>query len=112
MAPPVVVADKLDDSFLNKDVALQYKKDFESAFKTQVSSFGGHAYDGLFAIVEAIKANKSTDPKKIRDGIENLTNFVGVDGVVNMSQKDHLGLDTTTGMVMLEIKNADWTIVK
>jgi hypothetical protein len=29
-----------------------------------------------------------------------------------MSKKDHLGLDTKTGMIMLEIKNGDWTIVK
>ncbi len=112
VAPPVVVADKLDDSFPNKKVALDYKNEYEKAFNTQVSSFGGHAYDALFAIVEAIKSTDSTDPQKIRDGIENLKNFPGVDGIVNMSKDDHLGLDTKTGMIMLEIKDLDWTIVK
>jgi len=112
VAPPVVVADKLDDSFANKKVALDYKNEYEKAFNTQVSSFGGHAYDALFAIVEAIKATGSTNPQKIRDGIENLKNFPGVDGIVNMSKDDHLGLDTKTGMIMLEIKDLDWTIVK
>jgi branched-chain amino acid transport system substrate-binding protein len=112
VAPPVVVADKLPNNFPNKKVAMMYKKDFENAYHTQVSSFGGHAYDGLFAIVEAIKLTHSTNPQKIRDGIESLKNFEGVDGIVNMSPKDHLGLDTKTGMIMLEIKNGDWKIVE
>jgi len=112
VAPPVVVADKLNNSVKNKQVALDYKNEFEKAFNTQVASFGGHAYDSLYAIVEAIKSTGSTNPSKIRDGIENLKNFIGVDGVVNMSKDNHLGLDTKTGMIMLEIKNGDWTIVK
>jgi len=112
VAPPVVVADKLDNSVANKQVALEYKNEFEKTFHTQVASFGGHAYDALYAIVYAIKSTGSTNPQKIRDGIENLRNFEGVDGIVNMSKTDHLGLDTKTGMIMLEIKNGDWTIVK
>ncbi|MCF6172497.1 MAG: ABC transporter substrate-binding protein [Campylobacteraceae bacterium] len=112
VAPPVVVADKLADSNPVKKVALAYKNEYEKAFHTQVASFGGHAYDSLYAIVDAIKAEHSTNPQKIRDGIENLKNFQGVDGVVNMSPTDHLGLDTKTGMVLLDIKNGDWSIVK
>lgn len=112
VSPPVVVADKLDDSSPIKKITVAYKNEYEKAFDSKVSSFGGHAYDSLFAIVEAIKATGSSDPKKIRDGIENLKNFVSVDGIVNMSKKDHLGLDTKSGMILLEIKNGDWTIVK
>jgi len=112
VSPPVVVANMLDDSMAMKQVAVDYKNEYEKAFNTQVSSFGAYAYDGLFAIIEAIKNTGSTDSQKIRDGIESLTNFKGVDGVVNMSKKDHMGLDTKTGMIMLEVKNGDWTIVK
>ncbi len=112
VSPPVIVADKLPDSNPIKKVALAYKNEYEKTFHTQVASFGGHAYDSLYAIVTAIKAEKSTNPQKIRDGIENLKNFQGVDGIVNMSPTDHLGLDTKTGMVMLDIKNGDWVIVK
>ena len=72
----------------------------------------GHAYSALHALVQAMKDTKSTDPQKIRDGVEALKNFKVVDGVVNMSPKDHLGLDTKSGMILLEIKNGDWSIVK
>ena len=112
VSPPVIVADKLPDSNPIKKVALEYKNEYEKTFNTQVASFGGHAYDSLFAIVDAIKATKSTDPEKIRDGIESLKDFKGIDGVVNMSPTNHLGLDTKTGMILLEIKNGDWSLLK
>ena len=112
VAPPVVVADKLDDSVAIKKVALSYKNEYEKAFNSQVSSFGGHAYDALHVIVDAIGRANSTEPSKIRDAIEKTQGFEGVDGIVNLSATDHLGLDTKTGMIMLEIKNGDWTIVK
>lgn len=112
VAPPVVVADKLADSVANKKVALMYKNEYEKAFNSQVSSFGGHAYDSLYIIVNAIKRAGSTDPKKIRDEIEKTQGFEGVDGVVNLTPTDHLGLDTKTGMILLEIQNGDWTVVK
>ncbi len=112
VAPPVVVADKLSDNFPNKKVALEYKNEYEKAFNSQVSSFGGHAYDALYIVVDAIKRANSLDPRKIRDEIENTKNFEGVDGIVNLSPKDHLGLDTKTGMVLLEIKNGDWELAK
>jgi len=112
VSPPVVVADKLDESHPIKSVAVAYKNEYEKAFGSQVSSFGGHAYDALYTVVNAIKAAGSDDPKKIRDAIEQTKAFPGIDGVVNMSPTDHLGLDTKSGMVLLEIKNGDWTIVK
>jgi branched-chain amino acid transport system substrate-binding protein len=111
VSPPVVVADKLADSSPIKRIAVDYKNEYEKVFKSKVSSFGGHAYDSLYAIIESIKTTGSTNPKKIRDGIENLKDFISVDGVVNMSKKDHLGLDTKSGMILLEIKNGDWTII-
>lgn len=111
VAPPVVVADKLDDSVANKKAALAYKDEYEKTFHSQVASFGGHAYDALYIIANAIKRAHSTNPQKIRDEIENTHGFEGVDGIVNLSKNDHLGLDTKTGMVLLDIKDGDWTIV-
>lgn len=112
VAPPVVVADKLSDENPIKQVCVDYKNAFEKEYNTQVASFGGHAYSALHAVVEAIKISGATDPKSIRDGLEKLQNFVTVDGVVNMSATDHLGLDTNSGMVLIDIKNGDWSVVE
>jgi branched-chain amino acid transport system substrate-binding protein len=78
------------------------------AWKTDVSTFGGHAYDGLMLAVDAIKRAGGTDKAKVRDAIEATKGFVGTGGKVNMSATDHMGLDLSA-FRMLEIKNGDWT---
>jgi branched-chain amino acid transport system substrate-binding protein len=109
-AAALLVGDKLPDSDAQKKVVVDYRKTYEDTARQPVSTFGGHAYDGLFILVDAIKRAKSTDPKKIRDAIEATKGFVGTGGVVNMSPTDHLGLDLTA-FRMLEIRNGDWALL-
>jgi branched-chain amino acid transport system substrate-binding protein len=111
VSPPVVVADKLSDDNPVKKVCVAYKNEYEKATGSKVSSFGGHAYDSIYAIVEAIKAGDGS-AQSIRDNLEKLKGFIGIDGVVNMSPTDHLGLDTKSGMVLLDIKDGDWALAK
>jgi branched-chain amino acid transport system substrate-binding protein len=109
-AAALLVADKLPASDKQKPVAQAYKKAYEQKTGQPVSTFGGHAYDGLMILVEAAKRAGSWDKAKVRDQIEKTKGFVGTGGIVNMSPTDHLGLDLTA-FRMLEIKNGDWTLV-
>ena len=88
---------------------VDYKTTYEKNTGQPVSTFGGHAYDGLMILVDAMKRAKSADKAKVRDAIEATKNFMGTGGVVNMSATDHLGLDLSA-FRMLEIKNGDWTL--
>ncbi|TXI72560.1 MAG: ABC transporter substrate-binding protein [Dechloromonas sp.] len=110
-AAALLVADKLDAKDPQKPVVTAYTKAFQEKWKTDVSSFGGHAYDGLMIAVEAIKRAKSTDKAAVRDAIEATKGYVGTGGVVNMSPTDHMGLDLSA-FRMLEIKNGDWTLTQ
>ncbi|HEX2134710.1 MAG TPA: ABC transporter substrate-binding protein [Microvirga sp.] len=110
-AAALLVADKLPENDPQKKVVTEYKQAYESATKQPVSTFGGHAYDGLFILVEAMKRAHSTDPKKVRDEIEKTKGFVGTGGIVNMSPTDHLGLDLSA-FRMLEIRGGDWSLVQ
>jgi branched-chain amino acid transport system substrate-binding protein len=110
-AAALLVADKLPENDPQKKVVTEYKQAYESATKQPVSTFGGHAYDGLFILVEAMKRANSTDPKKVRDEIEKTKGFVGTGGIVNMSPTDHLGLDLSA-FRMLEIRGGDWSLVQ
>jgi len=110
-AAALLVADKLPDNDPQKKVVVDYKKTYEDASKQPVSTFGGHAYDGLYILVDAMKRAKSADPKKVRDQIEATKGFVGTGGIVTMSPTDHLGLDLSA-FRMLEVKNGDWTLVQ
>lgn len=110
-AAALLVAGKLPDSDPQKAVALGYSKAFEEKWKTDVSTFGGHAYDGLMIAVDAIKRANSTDKAKVRDALETTKGYVGTSGIVNMSPSDHMGLDLSA-FRMLEVKNGDWTIAQ
>ncbi|WP_342728270.1 ABC transporter substrate-binding protein [Bradyrhizobium sp. B097] len=109
-AAALLVGDKLPDSDPQKKVVVDYKQAYEASAKQPVSTFGGHAYDGLFILVDALKRANSTEPDKIRDAIEATKGFVGTGGIVTMSPTDHLGLDLTA-FRMLEIKGGDWTLI-
>jgi branched-chain amino acid transport system substrate-binding protein len=109
-AAALLVASKLADSDPQKPVVVKYTKDFEAYAKQPVSTFGGHAYDGLNILVEAIKRAGTLNGEKIRDEIEKTKGFIGTGGVVNMSPTDHMGLDLSA-FRMLEIKKGDWTQV-
>lgn len=110
-AAALLVADKLAANDPQKPVAEGYAKAFNAKWKTDVSTFGGHAYDGLMLAVDAIKRAGSTDKAKVRDAIEATKGFVGTGGLVNMSATDHMGLDLSA-FKMLEIKGGDWTLAK
>ena len=110
-AAALLVGHLLADNDPQKAVVVSYKKDYEARFKSDVSTFGGHAYDGLMIAVEAIKRAGGTDRARMRDEIEKTKGYVGTGGVVNMSATDHMGLDLSA-FKMLEIRNGDWTLVK
>jgi len=110
-AAALLVADKLDAKDPQKPIVTGYTKAFTEKWKTDVSTFGGHAYDGLMLAVDAIKRAKSTDKAAVRDAIEATKGYIGTGGIVNMSATDHMGLDLSA-FKMLEIKNGDWTIAK
>jgi len=110
-AAATLVAEKLPDNDPLKQVAMAYKTKYEKQTGEPVSTFGGHMYDALMILTQAMARAKSTDKAKVRDEIEKTTGFVGTGGMVNMSPTDHLGLDLTA-FRMLEIKNGDWALVQ
>lgn len=111
-SPPVVIASLLENDNPIKKVALDYIKSYEGKYNAPVSTFGGYAYDALNLVVNAIETGKSAEPKAIRDALEMTTNYVGLNGMFNITKKDHLGLDLDSGIKMLVIKNKEWAIAK
>lgn len=110
-ASALLVADKLPDDDKQKPIVIRYTTEYEKATGLPVSTFGGHAYDGLMMVVRAIEAANSDDPQKIRDALEKTHDFIGTAGVVNMSATDHLGLGNEA-FRMVEIKNGEWGLVQ
>jgi branched-chain amino acid transport system substrate-binding protein len=99
----LLVADALPDKHPQKAVLQAYRKAYEAKYKEDVSTFGGHAYDAMMLLVEAVKI-VGTDAEKVRSAIENMKGFVGTGGVFNFSASDHNGLDLDA-FEMLTVKD-------
>jgi len=110
-AAAVLAAEQLPADDKQRAVSVNYKREYETRYKQDISTFGGHAYDGLMIAVEAIKRARSADKSKVRDAIEATKGFVGTGGVVNMSPTDHMGLDLTF-FRMFEVKKGNWVPVQ
>lgn len=88
----LLVAEALADDHPQKQVLVDYKRDYEAKFDEPVSTFGGHAYDAFMILVQALEKTGVADTEKVRQAIEDME-FVGTGGVFQFSPKDHSGLE-------------------
>lgn len=110
-ASRLLVVSELPDTHPQKPVLAKYQRDYETLFKEDVSTFGGHAYDALMVVVEGLRKAGEPNREKVRDAIENLRGFVGTAGVFNYSATDHTGLGLDA-FEMLTVKDGKFTIYK
>lgn len=106
----VVVADILPASDKQKKSLLAFVKDYQKHYKTEGDHFGGHAWDAVMLIRNAVE-NGADTAAAIRDQLEKTRGFAGIGGSFTYSPQDHAGLGKDA-FVLVEIKNKDWVIVK
>lgn len=107
----LLVVEALPADHPQKKLLTAYKTEYEKRYGPPVSTFGGHAYDALQLVVNALKAKKITPDmdlakarKEIRDALEETKGWVGTAGTFNMSPKDHTGLDKDGSLEMLVVE--------
>lgn len=110
-SPAQLIPEKLNAKDPQKPVVTAYELAYKTAYKTDVSTFGGYAYDGLLLAVDAIKRAGGTDKAKVRQALEATKGLVGTSGTFNMSATDHMGL-SLSAFRMLEVKGGDWVLVQ
>jgi len=106
----LLAVDTLAEDHPQKEVLTRYKEEYEAKYNEDVSTFGGHAWDALYLVIEALE-EVGADKEKIRDYIENKKGFVGTGGVFNFSPEDHSGLDKYA-FEMLTVKDEKFVVLK
>lgn len=83
-----------------------------------MSTFGANTYDaGLLlqkAIPDALKKARAGSPEfrlALRDALEGAREVVGAQGVYNMTQQNHNGMDQRSRLMMM-VKNGKWVPLK
>ncbi len=105
----LLVAEALPDKHPQKAVLVSYKKAYEARYKEDVSTFGGHAYDALTLLVQAVK-QVGPDREKVRAALESTKGLVGTAGVFTLSPSDHNGLDLDA-FEMLTVKDGKFVVL-
>ena len=107
----LLIAEKLPEGHPQKENLVAYKTAFESKFGEDVSTFGGHSYDAIMLVVEAIKNADSLERTDIRDALEAISGFPGTGGVFSFSSSDHNGLGMDS-LEMLTVKNGQFDFLQ
>lgn len=102
------IAELLPANHPQKQVTMEYMSDYKAKYNEPLSSFGGHAWDAMSLLADALKA-VGPDKAKIRAYLETRKNFVGQHGVFNFSADDHNGL-TKEAFQMVVVKGSDWAL--
>jgi len=106
----LLAVDSLPEDHPQKQVLTEYRDAYEARYKEAASTFGGHAYDALHLVVEAIKVGGPTR-QGIRDGLEKIQGFVGTAGTFNLSPTDHVGL-TKDAFGILTVQDGKFVILE
>ncbi len=105
----VIVADQLPDSDLQKKTLLNYVNKYRVKYKVEGDHFGGHAYDAIMLIKNAMEKGGFT-PAAIRDQLEKTKKFAGIGGTFSFSAQDHAGL-TSDAFVLVKVEKGDWKLI-
>lgn len=109
-SPAQLVHEQLPSNDPQKAVVAAYDQTYRARYKTEVSTFGGYAYDALMLAVNAMERANSTDKAKVRDALEGTKDFVATSGTFNMTPTDHMGL-ASSAFRLLEVKDGKWHLL-
>nr|WP_281721617.1 ABC transporter substrate-binding protein [Nitrosomonas nitrosa] len=110
-AGAMIIVDQLPDEVPQKSIIRAYKEAYEAKYNSPVSTFGGHAHDGLLLVIDALKRAGSTDKEKVRAALEQTKDLVGTAGPITMSRDNHSGLGSMS-MFMVEVRGGKWKLVQ
>jgi branched-chain amino acid transport system substrate-binding protein len=110
----LMVADELPAADPQKPVIQEFIKLYTEGYhydrQFPINTHSGYAWDAITIVANAMK-KAGTEPKALRNAIEQTKGYVGVSGVYNLTAEDHNGLDVDS-MVIVEVKNGKFVLAK
>jgi branched-chain amino acid transport system substrate-binding protein len=106
----LIVVNDIPASDPQKKALLTYATAFKKQFNREPDTFGGHSWDAIQLVREALTA-VGPDKAKIRSFIENKKQYVGIGGVFGFTPQDHNGLGKNA-FVLVTIQNGKWHLTK
>jgi branched-chain amino acid transport system substrate-binding protein len=113
-ATKLMVASELPASDPQKQVIQEFIKLYTEVYgydkQFPINTHSGYAWDAINIVANAMK-KAGTEPKSLRDAIEQTKGYVGISGVYNLTAEDHNGLDVDS-MVIVEVQGGKFVMAK
>ncbi len=113
-ATKLMAAAQLPDSDPQKKVIQEFIKLYTDQYhfdkQFPINTHSGYAWDAMYIVTNAMK-KAGTDPKKLREAIEQTKGYVGVSGIYNITPEDHNGLGVDS-MVMVQVKDGKFVLAE
>lgn len=95
----IAIAQNLSNNDPQKAGLIQFIADFQAKYGRNPSMFAGNGADSLNMLAEAIRKG-DTSADKIRENLEALKNFVGLNYMFSYSPQNHFGVEAASLAVM------------
>lgn len=89
-------------------IKLYKEKGYDKQFP--INTHSGYAWDAIMIVARAMD-KAGTEPKALKEAIENTKGYVGVSGIYNLTPEDHNGLDVDS-MIIVEVKDGKFVMAK
>lgn len=106
--PSTLVWDQVEGA-PNSDVLQEFGSAYTEQFGN-ISGFAGYGWDALGIFAAAVEQAGSLDPAAVTEAVENLGEYSGVNGVYEISDQDHQGLNADDNL-LLTVEGGEWRIV-
>jgi branched-chain amino acid transport system substrate-binding protein len=84
------ILDHIPDSDPQKEIMAEFLEGYTKRYGREPNPFGALVHDAFTALVK-VMGTAGPDRARIRDGLENLRNHMGANGIYNTSPTDHNG---------------------
>lgn len=102
--------DAVADSDPCKKVVVEFSREHQQKYGEPANYYSAEMVDAIDLIAAGLKKTASDDPAKLRDAIEQIKGFVGMNGIYNFSPTDHHGTVLSDMMVMTP-KDGKWAVL-
>jgi len=113
-ATKLMAAAQLPDSDPQKKVIQEFIRLYQDVYhydnQFPINTHSGYAWDAIYIVTNAMK-KAGTDPKALRNAIEQTKGYVGVSGIYNLTPEDHNGLGVDS-MVMVQVKDGKFVLAE
>ena len=88
---------------------LDFRKRYKAQFHLDATPFAVANYDAIMLLGQVIKKAGSTDPNKLKDGLNSVKGYKGLQGTVSFSEQNHATVvESNLTLTRYDAKSKTW----